>query len=418
MIRTRASNKIFLVFFAGLVISVSGTQQRQQVTEDPSNTNIPEAESLIDWVRANGGYYDDSMVIKNVYAGNHSLYRGVFAKKNIEEGQKLSHVPWRCLIGAWNEDEEEDEEEEEEDGFYDAEASDTIFNLDREMKLGSKSFFAPYIDILRSQRITVPSAWSLEGRELLEQMLGDYLPPSNTYVGIIDWFVQEYGFDTTMTKSLFIMMTRAMQSSTGTQWLMVPVMDSFNHIRDQARLNTLRTAKSGVGFELHATKFIPAGSEIFVQYHDETTSYIFQQYGFVEPYPHRFQFELADLTGQDIDVWLTPRKRKADGSPDVSSGFRLEFSKGELANAGMPNTRSIRFFRRELARIEMIEKTHGNSWDSLSKTESGLLRDYYEALRIALKEIIVFGTSEMKKTNRRIRVIEESVEVHPFDAIM
>jgi hypothetical protein len=338
-------------------------------------TILPEFTSLVGWIRSHdGGFVDHRLVVRGIPLQNNSTsyyYRGVFATKDIQQGDSLCYIPWSTILGPVRPHHDE----------FDAPLQDTVFHLAHEMKVGDESPYSPYLRILRSQQISVPSSWSLMGRHLFQLMLGDVLPPQHVERNV-EWFIQTYGMHSHLLTAYFAVSTRAMQADIGTEWLLVPLVDQFNHHSDENRINTVRSASYGRGFEVRATQFIAAGSELFSRYWGDYTHYFLEEFGFVEDYPRRWKFDLRPFGGIELDVRLHHRKN----TTKTNDTFDVEWF------SDSPGEVSIDILEKELTRLLEFEKEHCQQSVSIPHTESDIIWEYHRALTTTVREVIIAAT--------------------------
>jgi hypothetical protein len=122
-----------------------------------------------------------------------------------------------------------------------------------------------------------------------------------------------------------------MQENTGSQWLLVPMLDLQNHHSDERLINTARFSENVAGFEIRSTKFIPAGSELYTHYWGDYKNFFFEEFGFVKDYLQwwRFELQLTDEYFNDIDEEKNVRikiKITVENQIDISSILLLCFS--------------------------------------------------------------------------------------------
>ena len=153
------------------------------------------AEELIAWLNSlEGGHFNPKQEIRHEIPDDPTSMMGIFAKETIEKGELLNQVPWHGLIedsaDAWFEDDEEGDLN-----------CGIVRNTAKEMKLGEKSKYAPYAKYLLNQRRgQLPSAWSQQGKDLLEELLLggvdqglQKLRPYYTFGWADDWYEPCHG---------------------------------------------------------------------------------------------------------------------------------------------------------------------------------------------------------------------------------
>lgn len=285
-----------------------------------------------------GGFFNDKQEVRPVNDGSegNGVFYGIFAKEFIAKGDLLTQVPWEYIITA-----EESDRSLSQSDFEDAVLKcGTARNLAKEMKqvqtLGryikdpnSASKFGPYIQYLldQSQGI-IPSDWSFKGRRMFEDILGgqrQIVPPlyATTWLQE-DWYDDCKGdpSDELAAKAAMLVVSRADDD------LLVPVYDMYNH-RNGKWYNSHMTVTRGVKYEVTARKDIQPGEQIYNSYNmcencggrkdGYGTPEIFRDYGFVENFPQRwnfeeleFMFDLAESETGEIELTWNEEERPKD----------------------------------------------------------------------------------------------------------
>jgi hypothetical protein len=144
------------------------------------------------WVDSmEGGHYNPKQEIRHEDPEDPKSIVGVFAHERIEQGELLTRVPWEAIIMPEEDYEPFDKEAEELSSLECA----TARKLAKEMKLGKDSWYAPYVLYLLNQAPDqLPSAWSVQGKNLLRYVLGGtsrrpLIPPAYAMTWLEeDWF--------------------------------------------------------------------------------------------------------------------------------------------------------------------------------------------------------------------------------------
>jgi spermidine synthase/S-adenosylmethionine/arginine decarboxylase-like enzyme len=267
--------------------------------DDPSIKRIQD--DLTEWLNSlPGGYFNPKQEIRLVDSssnGDGESFYGVFAREKISEGEVLNLVPWEYILN----DEEADPTLAEADDPDGAMRCGTARNLAIEMKNVETSKFGPYIRYLMKQpRGVLPSAWSKKGRDLLEEVLGgagQKIPPKEASSWLEDdWFDSCHADPNDELGA-----HAAMQLiSRGDDELLIPVYDMYNH-RNGNWHNTRMKLNRGVNHQVSARRDIEPGEQIHNSYNmcdacggrkdSYGTPEIFRDYGFVEEFPQRWDFE-------------------------------------------------------------------------------------------------------------------------------
>jgi spermidine synthase/S-adenosylmethionine/arginine decarboxylase-like enzyme len=292
---------------------------------------------LTKWLNSvEGGVFNTKQEVRAVNddSDGGNLFYGIFAKEFIKKGDVLARIPWEYIIT-----DEEDDEELYEDDFEDAVLKcGTARNLAREMKqvqtLGkyikdptSASKYGPYIQYVLDQPSgIIPSAWSLKGRMMFQDVLGgkrQSIPPNYATTWLEeDWYDDCNGDpkDELSAKAAMTVVSRADDD------LLVPVYDMYNH-RNGKFYNTHMKITRGESYLVSARRDIEPGEQLYNSYNmcencggrkdGYGTPEVFRDYGFVEDFPQRWNFEehefLIDLSETETgDI----RIQWVDGEPE------------------------------------------------------------------------------------------------------
>jgi hypothetical protein len=217
---------------------------------------------IVEWLNSfEGGYFNPKQEIRRENPDDPNSIVGIFAKEAIEENELLSQIPWDALISADGAEEDGDDE----DGSLHC---GTVRNTAREMKLGEKSKYAPYVSHLLSQREgQIPSAWSEAGKALLVDILGgegdsQTLPPQDPFSWLDeDWYESCHGDvnDSVAAQAAMLVVSRADDD------LMVPVYDMYNH-RNGEWYNTKTSTIEEKHSQVRARRTIEAGEQLYNSY--------------------------------------------------------------------------------------------------------------------------------------------------------
>jgi hypothetical protein len=213
---------------------------------------------LVKWVNAQAnGYVNPKLEIRRLSSEDETESSlGIFAKERVEGGDVIAHIPWSIIIIGTDEDDDDDFP----DGNLDCR---TVRNLAKELKLGDKSKYAPYVRHLLSLRDgQIPSGWSDAGKFLVLEILGgehQELPPGSV-VSMLEneWFKACKGEenDIISTKAAELVMQRDDND------LMVPLYDLIEH-RNGDYTNTKTQVKESKYHKTLASRDIEAGEQIY-----------------------------------------------------------------------------------------------------------------------------------------------------------
>jgi len=217
------------------------------------DTHLEEARAIFDWVAGTqGGYITPKLELRREIPGDQNSPMGVYATETIEVGEDIVTVPWSVII-------ESDDDNEPPSQFV----CGTVRSVAKEMRLGDKSKYAPYVTYLSGEDdMQIPSAWTRQGQELLMEVLNYRIPPANpvSWIGD-DWFQRCRGDpeDEVGIKAALMVIQRADDS------IMIPAYDNLNH-RNGNWTNTVTEIEEEQYHTTKATKTIGPGEQIYISY--------------------------------------------------------------------------------------------------------------------------------------------------------
>jgi hypothetical protein len=239
---------VALALFA-FVVASAAADDVPVIVEDK---HLDEAREIFNWISGStDGWVTPKQEIRRIIPGDITSPLGVFASKRIEEGEIIVRIPWENIIKSDNPDE---------NGQL---CCGTVQAVTREMKLGSRSKYAPYAIYLNGEpESQIPSAWSEKGKKLLKDILGVGLPPDYPVDWITDdWYRRCKGDpnDKIAQKAVLLVVQRADDA------IMIPAYDAYNH-RNGNWTNTKTVIKKRNYHETTASKTIEAGDQILISY--------------------------------------------------------------------------------------------------------------------------------------------------------
>ena len=346
---------------------------------DHANRNVDHAKRQIDWVRSKGGFVTSKVAIRRVDPNDDTSQLGVFATEDIQEDEMILSIPRECLITS---------EQEKPDWVC-----RTSRNLAREMKLGSKSKYAPYIEYLKTLPYgQLPSMWSAGGKDLLLQVTGgtdeaddQIIPP----FGPAAWLDNEWrrecnGSNDRKKQHAFLLVIQR-----GWDDLLIPLYELFNH-RNGKWLNTKsnRVHDSSQDVQVYASKLIKAGDEIYGSYtHCEDcrgrvdnygTPELLRDYGFVEQYPQKFIF-------REQGVAFT-----VDLPPDDDDELQLIWHSEEV---GPNDSDKLEFFAEQLKRLRQVYSMYMRFRnEGIPSSEMHTLRLFTQSYILAIQLLLDVAT--------------------------
>ncbi|GFH43687.1 hypothetical protein CTEN210_00160 [Chaetoceros tenuissimus] len=303
-------------------------------------------QSMIDWVNSNGGSLNEKIEIRRLDPSDSSSPMGVFAKERLEQEEIIMYIPTSLYLNVWDEATNMDELE----GVEAFEANNSnlcklTHKLAKEMKLGEKSQFAPYIAYLKTQREgQLPALWAEEARTLLRSI-------SQPKSQIVDWIEDNFQKKGCISEDPFEVHMLALVLQRSFDAAMIPLWDMVNH--DNGRINTKNTSiYSKKGIEVMASRVIDEGEEIFASYdlcldcfdvEDYWgTQEVLKDFGFVEPYPHRW---IEYNNGKTIWYLIM----------EVDGELKVAFDTVDEDGFGVPDKEDVEILKKELKRLESME---------------------------------------------------------------
>mmetsp|Transcript_27066 Transcript_27066/g.33194 ORF Transcript_27066/g.33194 Transcript_27066/m.33194 type:complete len:443 (-) Transcript_27066:160-1488(-) len=358
------------------VIAYSGTAGAATI-DDISQEEAAEdllTSNLIAWMKTNGAFISDKIEIQRFQPpGVDYKIRGVFAKEDLAKDEMILEVPWSLIVQPSPEDDEYDD-------------CSTMVNIFLDMKDDEGT---PYGKYLKAQpRNYIRKFWSIEGQQLLRDMMGplgpDYTPSDTSnfwrkrcgkrYNDKIFGASAKTTTDDLLLHAAMITLARA------DDYLMVPFYDMFNHRNGDRWYNAAHVMEEGSSQGLAAKRTVKRGEQLFLSYnqcnicggriHWHGTADMLDDYGFVEPFPQRYYDEDLRLKF-DID------------QIDEENGTKLTVKWG-----APPSEAGAVFLREQLQRLEQMEgMKHEANADSLKvpMNESNKVWELHSAFIMALR---------------------------------
>jgi len=338
--------------------SVAANDAADLTSDHTEEKDEPLAVKLTSWLNSvEGGFFNVKQKVLPVNADSDdtAVFRGIFATEFIAKGDLLAQIPWEYIIN----DEESDDALSEKDNENGVLKCGTARNLAKEMKqvqtLGkyikdpnAASKYGPYIQYLLDQPSgMIPSDWSVKGRRIFQDVLGgtqQTIPPIYaTSWKDDDWFNDCNGDpeDELGMKAAMLVVSRADDD------LLVPVYDMYNH-RNGKYYNSHMKVIRGVNYQVTARRDIQPGEQIYNSYNmcDECggrrdgygTPELFRDYGFVEEFPQRWNFEDKDFM---FDL----------AESETSDEIVLTWSKGSESETDEEKEETKQMIKKEIHRL-------------------------------------------------------------------
>jgi len=298
----------------------------------------PYQQRLVDWIHSGkNGFFHPAVVWKRLGPGGNSGSYAMHTTRDIPKGETLLVVPRSHTI----------------DSFKTHNTCVTVARMLHEYEMGDASFFAPYISYLFDDTVggtstgLLPGAWSSEGQDLLEYILGseddegtgeleglepsEYEQPS-VFEECNSTFRATNQAQPLEDETLRQRAEDAYRFMVSRSWddKMIPVLDMYNH-RNGVSKNVEATTVHYNDDDITAYAFrdIQAGEQLQYTYsecmdddcswgrmrYEYLTGEMFTDYGFVELYPRRWELGpsgdevIAEVdrdlqTGQKIFRWI------------------------------------------------------------------------------------------------------------------
>lgn len=282
---------------------------------------------LIAWVRSKGGSFSDKLEIRRVDPSDPTSYLGVFAKEPIGAKESLFVIPKSCYLDIYD-----SADLSGSDDAYQKNLCQLSNKLSKEMELGDRSEYAPYIAYLKTQTPgQLPANWvSQSAKDILREMTSAW-----GYSYVVDWIDKEFvETGCIVNDDAHARHMTEMTKQRCYDIALIPIWDMVNH--DNGRINTENDSMhQDGGLRVRAKRDLEAGEEILCSYDlcvdclriDEYwgTPEILRDFGFVENYPHRWviwephdlwfevyewEGELEAYFGEDpgMDFWRLPQE--------------------------------------------------------------------------------------------------------------
>jgi hypothetical protein len=301
-------------------------------------------QDMVAWLRDQGGSFNEKLQIRRADPSDPTSYFGVFATESIPSMESLMSVPASSMIRSIQQEYHTWEEE------YDV-LCDLTHVLLKELKLGEKSYFAPYVKYLLGQeRGQIPATWTEPGKELLREVFD----PSAAKIRMTDWIEMYFEHEDWCIEAgnAFEQQALAMVVQRGWDCVLIPIYDMLNHVNDVEKLNTdNNSVYSTEGLRVWASKTIEAGEELFLTYDncsdcqgnpaDWGTKELLRDFGFVESYPRKFNFWVGD--GQ---ILFAIDEEEEDGEIFTYLSWR---------NGESPSSEQIKWMEEEYMRLVDLE---------------------------------------------------------------
>jgi len=162
-----------------LIVNTISTACRADDYKNDNDDNDTLSTNLIAWLRDNGAYINDKLVVK--YNG---VYRGIYATEDVEIGEQLCSIPSNLMIQP----ETKELMDEDKEAIYPH--CNTIKQVMKALNTNNDDNTNPYGEYLKAQPIGyLPTFWSNSAKELLITMLKS---TQKEYQTDLDYYGLEY----------------------------------------------------------------------------------------------------------------------------------------------------------------------------------------------------------------------------------
>uniref|UniRef100_A0A7S4MRE5 PABS domain-containing protein n=1 Tax=Odontella aurita TaxID=265563 RepID=A0A7S4MRE5_9STRA len=356
---------------------------------------VDHGKALVDWLRSNGGFFHPKIEIQQLDK-NDPVSLGMFVTENIAEKETLMDIPQNCLL----------------DSGGSRDMCDTARNLQLEMKRGGESHYAPYLNyLLDGLRGQLPSAWSFEGQEIIETLIGSEMQPD----GVTDIFFNDHCVrsdgdedgdedDSTLQEDAYLFVVQR-----GWEDIMIPVFDMIS-LRNGHWKNVGSKNHEGGGITAFALRDIKAREQLYLSYSKCTecdgnaqtfvTQHILKEFGFKQQYPQRWFLhhphgddddDSSDDDNDDVELIFELNEiTRSNGAYDESGTSGTEHRLEIMWISEEPNTYELNELRGQLKRVRSLDDWVQEGVNSLeSDYERSVIVDFYQALTTALELAIL-----------------------------
>lgn len=350
------------------------------VADSNDSTNIDHAQSQVDWVKANGGYFNPKIEFHHLNPDDPtSSPSGLFVKDDVAKGEVLMIIPQKCLLRS-----------SEDDATLES-TCDTVRNLVAQYKLGDKSEYWPYVRYIMDDRHRgdLPSEWSEEGKELLESIIPAELLPEFNATDVS--FVTDCAVDPS-EEEVGPLQEFAHLAVLRRSWddIMVPLFDMVNHRNGHWTNVESNSAHEGKDIRVFATRDIDAGEQLHNSYNECTDcccyahTYvlpdIMRDYGFVEQYPQRWNFDYSWLMFE-VDEVFDDDGENTGGLEVIWFSDLPEFHDRYLLHGQLKRLQKM--YDDVLAKAALLDSDH----------EKRVIVNFYDSLSTALDVAIISSTA-------------------------
>jgi hypothetical protein len=349
--------------------------------DDASNAMDAHVQDMVAWLRNQGGHFNEKLQIRRADPSDPTSYYGVFATESIQSMEPLMNIPASSMIRTNIPPDYFSSEGEE------AVLCDLTHVLLKELKLGEKSHFAPFVKYLLGQeRGQIPATWTEPAKELLREV---------AYRNdLTDWIQTDFEQECIGPGNAFEQQALAMVIQRGWDSVLIPIYDMVNHVSNPEKLNTdNNSVYRADGLNVWASRAIEPGEEILASYDNCNdcdiiaeywgTQELLRDFGFVEQYPRKFYLGEDTLVAIDMTVEL-------DGETAM---MHIDWR-----GYDSPSYEEIESMKEEYQRLQNLE--HGGTLAErrhlMPEKEWNTIFQYHQALATALKYAILVAIDDLE----------------------
>ncbi|KAL7530268.1 hypothetical protein ACHAWF_003310 [Thalassiosira exigua] len=376
-----------LLCTVGLRTGLADGVEAESCIEGNSNADAsPDAlvSDLIRWLRDNGAYINEKLVVKHVVPGDPSSPRGVFAAEAMDEGENVCSIPSELMIKPSSELAEGE--------LVEYGHCSTIRKLRDALVGGAATPYERYL--LAQPKWYLPGFWSWGGMDLLKTMLlsnrthemtdYDELPPHG-----VDEFVEmdllEGCVDIDVKDTSFWHSAMLVQARGDYAFMFADMINHDNRGYNIRHNSNYDSYVNGAVHDIVTSRVIEAGEQLFNSYNRCNicegrfdwmgTPEMFLHYGFVESMPQSWLIDFARIK------FVLDWKDGDESSGELAVDFKLP-----------PSEKGMGLLREELARLKSFAEAHRQTrfedYKDMTEHEWKSLWQYFDALYIALSNAV------------------------------
>ena len=382
---------LLAVVLAGLLTIAGCISSTDASAAGGEGAAVDYIEKTIEWVRSQGGFVHEALKFQPIFeegADRTANPSGVFAAADFKKGDALITIPRSCLIVG-----------------SDGGECSVIPEIVRERRLGDASRYAPYVSYLYdgNAMAPLPSQYSAEAKTILDKLIGSELPTSKTMTRMSlancgDDYLEAEEDRELSEQAFYFVLQRSWDN------VMVPIYDLINHRSGRwLNVDSTSTKDPRKGVTVFALRDIKAGEQLHNAYNNCTDSqypttyvaqHIMRDFGFVEQYPQRWQFQPLERFHMVFDVDEREPEAEAEAAEDKRLFVTWVHSIiGAIEDGGPPDDWSdftrdvaVRYFSAHLQRLEGLKNFVTDGVSHLeSSHERETITEFYEALVTAMQ---------------------------------